>query len=32
LRRVLSGSLLGDAEWDDDEEEWVDDGEEWFDA
>jgi tetratricopeptide (TPR) repeat protein len=32
LRRMLRGSLLGDAEWDDDEEEWVDDDEEWFDA
>jgi tetratricopeptide (TPR) repeat protein len=32
LRRMLRGPLLGDAEWDDDEEEWVDDDEEWFDG
>ena len=32
LRRVLSGSLLGDAEWEDEEEAWVDDDEEWFDT
>jgi tetratricopeptide (TPR) repeat protein len=32
LRRMLRDPLLGDAEWDDDEEEWVDDDEEWFDG